>query len=675
MTQKRRARLGIRPRRGSPTVESSYSYMTPAQFHSDIPGTFSIRTLLNYFVKPAPPLGSNQEVSRRLTKNDYFDPAEELKVSLGSPKKSYKFFQRPNSVYNILRYEIFKEYHLERSLVFTLWPDHLSELAHELALSLSKDECVTHFSEFALRDVSGVTDLFDLKRTLSMMMNFLDVFTKKRKSVSVYIDADLVEQLSISSLIVSQTYVLRRHVMEGTRWLSFSFLLRGCLNDANDVPSIVLFGIWVVICKSSNFMLNNTEAMIAIFDHFFDCISRPAISQYVQKDRLDLQHTDEFKAIARVWTLIKLSETEINILNGHGCSQHKFPTLRETIQPNKALIDHLFSKSLKDFTSLYSRFHVILYIGTRYFGRFEAAPVRELIYSYLKLHQAVNELDSEISQSLEVNICHGKDISLLPAEYFDLLANMIFLKHFYTRFMLFVKLEKRNFPSMRFAHYVSNLICLFNWIFYLADIKEVPLDRIISSIFDRAYFVDIQLFYCCCGLQAIFVALLKHFTASDTAHLTVDINFLVKVVKSSMNRALKSMKSSRYSGVPIISQMLRIIDGVKTYAEEKTDRVETFEDFIADILNFLSDQVWESFVMIWFGNHNVCHTHLGLIWRIASFLLTNGSDPIYVHSGFYLDTNFFRQFEHLVDLYRFTADEVDQYMEHVVDAAGLKEGL
>lgn len=672
LTQKRRARLGVRHTRGSPPTESSDS------FNSDISSTQTLsdthKSLIDS-IKPDYPTypdlfsNSNQVVWRQLTKADDLNPSRELKVSLGSPKNSCKFFQRPETVHNILKYAFFKEYHRNRSQEFTLWPQHLSNLANELALSISKDECVTHFSEFGLRDVSGVTDLFDLSKTLSMMINFLDVFSKIKVSASIYIDADLVEQLSVSSLLVSQTYVLRGNVTEGSRWLSFSLLLRGSLNDPSDIPSVVLFGIWVVICKTSNFMFNNTEVMIATFDRFFACMSRPQIARYVQRDCLHLQDTDYFKAIARVWVLIKLSETEINYLNGHGCSQQKYLTLQQTIQPNKVLIDHLFSQSLKNFKALDSRFHAILYIGTRYFGRFEAAPVRELIYSYLRFHQEVNELDVEISESLELKIHRAKGITLLPVEYYDLLISMVFLKYFFTRLMLFVKLEKKNFPSLRFAHYVSNLICMFNWVFHLADTKEVPLDRVVSNIFDRAYFIDIQLFFGCCGIQAISVAVLKHFTSNNMERMTVDVNYLIEAITSSMNRAFECFKSSRYSGIPIISQMLPIIEGLRTYSKKAVVGVETLEEFIADILSFLGALAWDSFVLIWFGNHHVCHNHLSLLWRIASFLQTNGSNPIFVHPKFCIDTNFFRQFESLVNLFRFTADHVEQYMEHVVDAA------
>lgn len=674
LTQKRRARLNVRPRRRSSAVDSSDSFssdISPTQNNSDslfgVHDPLKLRLSVN---DPNLPLSSNQVVWKRLTEIDTSSSNDRLKVTLGLPKHTYEFFQRPKSVFNILKYAFLAQYHLSRSQMFTLWPDYLSKLARELALNITKDECITHFSEFGLRDVSGVTDLFDLKVTLSMMINFLEVFSKKRNAVSICIDADLVEQISISSLIVSQAYVLRGNVKEGNRWLSFSYLLRSCLDKAYDVPSVVFLGIWVVICKTSNFMFNNADAMTTIFDHFFDCMSHPDIAQYVQKDSLNVQHTSHFKAIARIWIIIKLSETEINSLNGHGCSQHKYEALQLTILPSKSLISQLFEQSLKGFKSLSSRFHVILYVGTRYFGRFEPTSSREIIRSYLKLHQELNDLDIEISQSLERNIRPGKGISYLPAEYYDLLTNMLFLKYCCTRLLLFVKLERLYFPSLRFAHYVSNLICLFNWVFNLADAKNVSLDRIFSSIFDRAYFVDIQMIYSSCGSQAIFVAVLKHFTAGDTAKLTIDTNYLLSVITSSMNRALDAIKSNRYSGIPILSQMLIIIERLKSYAIEESVGIETFDEFIAEILKFLGDQDWNSLILIWFGNHQVGRSHIYLLWRIASFLSQNGSNPICIYNNFCIDTDFFRKFEDLVDLFRFDAEEVEQYMEYVVDAAG-----
>lgn len=593
-------------------------------------------------------------------------PREPKVLSLCQPREIPNLVNRPSSFPNIQNYAFLKEYHHSCSQIYHRIPERVSNIAITLGKSITQELVFESFSNFSLREVSGVMDLIILDDLLIVLLNFMTYSRAVHPAELHLIDAKLIEHLSVSSLILSQNLILRGDLDLGRLWLAFSYLLRELLGVSTNLPSIISYGVWVLICKTPNLMLLNSLPITSDFDLFFTWVSQqPLISKYFQKNYTGFENNDIFKAAARTWALIKMAEIEVNILGTNGSSQYKFEALQLTIQPDKLLLTTLFSSYLDKQNSYCSRFCLMLYSCSRYFGRFDLSTSREVIFSYLLLHQEINDYDEGIERSLKQSLRSAHNSLGFPSELYDLLLNLILLKHFFTRVLLFLKLERSYFPSLRFAQYVTNLMCMFNWFFYISETYGLSLEVVFSSAMDRAYFVDVVLLHLCCGCQASFICIFKGFI-SGSDETQIDTGYLVHEVSKSMDRALKVLQHLKYSKVTIISEVLAVINSFLAFTKYSKNSFENFADFQVSLQTFMNEK-WDSFVAIWFGNTTTCTNHLHQLWRMAAFIKSNGRKSIPICDDLALDTRFFHNFENSLEPFRFSKELLERYMRDVVD--------
>lgn len=591
-------------------------------------------------------------------------------IQFFAPSQRLQFVKREQHFSNIQEYSFLKNYHKHCSLIWILLPKQKSVPAFRLGRSITRDSIITLVSEFATRDVSGVVDLIDIEEILLVAVNFSDYCDTKDEESLWRIDVNRIEILSLASLIFSQGFLFLGDLVNGRAWLSLSCDLRLTITDSADIANVISLGIWTLLYKTPSLMANNIPSIVRAFDKFFARVAQfPKVAKYFTKDE-DTNEIEIYNSAARVLVLIKTAETEVNALGLNGSLQRNYRALRNTVQPDRDVLKKLFTSEVDQPISYDSRFHIMLYVCGRYFRRFEKieAP-RDLIHSYLLLHQEVGELDSKVSERIRLNLASNQDISKLSSQFYDLLMNLLLLKFFFIRLLVFVKLEDTYFPSLRFAHYVTSLMCVFNWILHLGFITKLPLEIVFEKATESSYFVDIMLLYLCCGFQAVFLAVFTNFSASNSNQSTIDISYLNGVISRSMTKVLRALSHVRYSQIGIISHMLEAIQQLCSYISLGRAQDMGPEEFIQDLRLFMTPENWDTLISNWFGGLLVCKDHIHLLWRLASFIKLNKSQAIYITRSFFLDTKFFFQFEHLPDPIRFPPKVIDSYLQDVVDRA------
>lgn len=596
--------------------------------------------------------------------NEAFILGDLQKVTFSYPKQICHFRKRKAHFENIQEYAPLRTHRWSASQQFLVLLPESSHLAFRLGRRLSKEKLTELFTSFGLRDVSGIIHLMNLEEIASVLLNFVD-FCLCQQEHSIYVDVNLVQQLSLGSCILSQGFIFEGDAPLGREWLNLSSKLLESLETPTKIADIVYFGIWVLAFKTPNMMLNEIQRIVTSFHALYDLVCQsPQILLYFEPNMSWNNLLSE--AAARTWIETKMSETEINVLGIEAPFHPKADLLRRTIQPEEFVLQNLFKTDNFDDGRYCSRTHLVLFVCSRYFGRFkDGATPRELIFSYLLLHQEVNDIDSKVSASLRR--FSNLELLNLTTEFSDLMTNLIMLKYFAIRLLLFVKLERPYFPSLRFAHYVTNLMCIFNWSFQIAQDKALPLSKVFERILKSAYFADIMLFYFCCCFQSIFLCVFTHFKG-NAQETTIDINYLVEAVSKSNSQVLQAVRALEYSKIEIIARLLEVIDSLCAYRTGCTT-VFTFHEFYNNLQLSMDPESWNNLVLLCFGCQQVCKTHMNLLWCLASHVQRLGTKDIYITKSMQLNTSFFQTFEDLVEPFRFSKGVVDAYMDDVVNIA------
>ncbi|RKP29902.1 hypothetical protein METBISCDRAFT_23799 [Metschnikowia bicuspidata] len=604
-------------------------------------------------------------------------------------------------------------------------PVSLSSMAQRLVLNMAPDALSDIFAEYSLRDVSGVADVVSLEDMYCAFDAFASCYARCTVDRRLHLKRDLLEQLSLGALVVSQKLILDHDTAAGEEWLEFSVALRSLVPDPTDIVSTIAYGVWVLVAKTPYFMLGQVHRIANLFGLFYAHVAQaPDIVRYFQMSPL-LETNQLHKSAARTWVLIKITELEVSLLGANGSLQHKFPALNDTFQPDYVLLNVLFATHSERPGPCHSRFHLMLYQCSRYFGRFQHAQTsRQLILAYLLLHQEFTTAMLRISQLLTflmrcrnsetflgsqagtelelpsqvyhmapgfpdpanpiVSIPIGLATRFGPApeidpandssrkdlvpthstEFCDLMLNLAMLRFFFTRLLIFIKLERSYFPSLRFTHYVTNLMCMFNRVFHLAETRGLLVAEF-ETLFRKAYFADILLQYLCCGFQAIFLCVFMNFADDRSFELTVDPSFLVSCISKSLHLALSALRQLPVTRISIIAGVVDFVDNLCAYTASNA-RESCFDEFYAGLEKHILPANQTILFEIFFGSPQMCKTHLSLLWFLGQHVITNGARPIPITRTLHIDTAFFKQYEHLLEPFGISEAIVAAYMEDVV---------
>ncbi|WPK24741.1 hypothetical protein PUMCH_002030 [Australozyma saopauloensis] len=546
---------------------------------------------------------------------------------------------------------------------FYLFTQSQSRTAEMMGQLLTQSEISQLFTQFSQRNAFTATKLINPDKLLSMFLKFASFCSRVSPLHNQwYINKTLIRYLSFATLIISQSLILDGLRDSGMQWLEFSLdLARDYFVEA-DLNELITKGIWLHLAKPSYIMNNQISKFIQELKKFEALVcNRHALVPFEDSLKSIGEGGEDHRMVSKLWMSYKIAETEISEL---GCKQ-MFRPLQNAFSLFSKLAE-TFDISQLDQTP-YSRLFVTIFICSRYFNRFDNHPTRtKFIYSYLLLYQEVSELDWVVSQNLIQRSAQEDFEEQLLSETGRRAMNLFMLKHFFTRLLLVVKLEQGYFPSLRFAQYVTNLMCVFNWAFHIADKVGMCLEQVFQMLMEKAYFIDVMLLYLCCGFQTIFICLMGQFCASSPRTLTIDLNYLCDAVEKSWTKSFNALKNLKYVNVRIISVITTVVEDLRSCTWQETTAKSTFDEFYESLQLKIKSENWKAMVMIWFGSSQVCRTHFHQLWRLGAFIEENGSKKFMITKTFAIDTSFFKQYERLLEPFRFSKELLDSYMRDVV---------
>lgn len=474
-------------------------------------------------------------------------------------------------------------------------------------------------------------------------------------------DAYSLQQLLLVCAVLAFGHVMLGRVAAAREALLLSHELR-LLAAPVLLADYVHYGTWVLMWKAPYNFLNEHARYAALVHEYLvllsQCDDAVAVLHQTQPAQPD---SEQFLALARVWTLFKIAETEIAVFHLQGLMQFAFSTLQHTIQPDADTLRRVYGFPRKP-PHVFTPFNYTMFCLLRFFRRFESAQApQDFIFRYLTLYL-------EIAAALQPRVDAMLDECVPPspqavARHALTLGSALINNYMSVRWLSLVRADAPHFPSMRFAHYVSLLICCFNWPNYVADHCDGATAYVLDAIATGSHTDTVVHTYKVFPLQALFLAVLAQFDPHLAPDLTVSLDYLYRAVHALFAKTLPRWRDVRpYCDIPVVAATIGVADALLKFAETPAVHATLPHELSDMIAAALGPECWANLICILFGVVENFNNHTAQLWRLVQYIRDNGQKPIPVTWHILLDTEFFLRYESAFAPFSFTATDVEEYM-------------
>lgn len=455
--------------------------------------------------------------------------------------------------------------------------------------------------------------------------------------------------------------VSERAISRSEDWLALLELLATGLDHKSWEDGLFLI-IHVMLTKSTLTALAQFDRVSAGIRRVFAAIAQNALFvRMVHQDyqKLPTEMAEKFAVLARCWTYTKLVETEVLVLQAETLFQFEHPQLNDSIQPDRALIKWLYD--INPDVPLHGCliYHIGLIASSLFFRRFENCKTpKDISRAYLTLYSDFCSSAFLAAQSLFVAE-DDRELVLAVKAHKNLLASMLKVSFICVRWLLIIRAEPNKFVTLRFAHYVTTLLLMFNMLF---AINDAGLPEIVQeALQSRAQLNTVLDLYNMLSLQALFVAVMKNFTRQSTVHWGLDLQYLVATITATYTRARLFLESFQpYASFPVAIGLLETSEALINMRINGDETALGFFDHLADVMD---KPTWKTFVLSVFGLELTGRGYVEQLWRFGHATCWHAEKPMMITRTLVLDTAFLRQFERSYRGFWFSHQHVEEYLE------------
>lgn len=456
--------------------------------------------------------------------------------------------------------------------------------------------------------------------------------------------------------------VSKRAVSRSEDWLALLDLLAAGLDQKSWEDGLFLI-VHVMLTKSTLMALAQFDRLSADTRRVFAAIAQNAlfVRMVHQHDyqMLPPEKAEKFAVLARCWTYVKLVETEVLVLQAETLFQFEHPQLNDTIQPDRALIKWLYD--IDPDVPLHGCliYDIGLIASSLFFRRFENCKTpRDISHAYLTLYSEFCSSAFLAAQALFV-AADDRELVLAVKAHKNLLAAMLKVSFICVRWLLIIRAEPNKFVTLRFAHYVTTLILMFNMLFAIND-AGLP-ETLYEALQSRAQLNTVLDLYNMLSLQALFVAVMKNFTRQSTFHWGLDLQYLVATIRASYTRARLLLGSFQpHASLPVAVGLLEASEALMNVRYNDDETAMGFFDHLA---NSMDKATWKTFVLSVFGLELTGRGYVEQLWRFGHATCWHAEKPMMITKTLVLDTAFLRQFERSYRGFWFSRQHVEEYLE------------
>lgn len=457
--------------------------------------------------------------------------------------------------------------------------------------------------------------------------------------------------------------VSKKAVLRCNEWLTLLSVLVKAL-DQSTWEDAVFSIVHVILLKTTLMALAQFERVAREFRKLFRAISQNTLFLLLVHEleylKLPPDRAEEFAVLARCWTYIKLVETEALVLQAETLFQYEHAELKDTIQPDRDLVKWLYGIDPEHPPLTLLIYDTGLIASSLFFRRFEnCTSPREISYAYLTLYSefcAGNRLAAEAL----FNAMENNDMILAVRSNKSLLGAILKVSFICVRWLLIIRAEPNKFVTLRFAHYVTTLMLMFNPLFAILD-SDISSQTLMSSLQNWAQLNTVFDLYNMLTLQALFIAVMKNFTKESTTHWGLDLQWLVDTIKASYSRGRKMLDNVQpYVTLPLASALLLASESLVKMNCHDNHTAQSFYDQITQIID---RPTWNTCVYSLFGLELTAVNYVEQLWRFGEVTKFHGPSPMKITQTLVLNTAFLREFEKSLRGFWFSRRHVEEYLE------------
>lgn len=461
-------------------------------------------------------------------------------------------------------------------------------------------------------------------------------------------------------------------VLEGWNLLLLTLHSRLWKNDR--LADVLYLMAWVMVRQV--YLVGQTE-----YDAFCELLQQTVIflfqnrdfAGYVRERERHQPYPDSplFQAISRVWLFMRILELEVPRFLRWQMNE-AFNLLLTSLAPHRKAVEavyrHRYVGDQEYFLTLASYY----YRHTN-----ETKTIVDLIHSYYLLYcdayqmmdTQLNDLDSRLAAPIYVE--QEWDVTVV-------VRNQLILSLF-VRWLTFIRIESRYFPSLRYASYLTTQLNLF-----LASLRMDNRMRAASDG-NRGFFEKIgdhglfflRAYYHCLVCQGVLLAVVANFLPAE--HLGVEV--------ADTAISFQYVFSECYTTYREVAQRLQRAVERSPLALEKTPEFRTTLRLIDVMLTLVKDlllaprhsftqltvyieqgidniEIWQHLHRAFFGLEKVFVEYVEKVWDLFEFVDNNGSRPIPITEHLVFD-------QHMLELVKgrsrgitLTPEIVESFVEH-----------
>lgn len=454
--------------------------------------------------------------------------------------------------------------------------------------------------------------------------------------------------------------VSKRAISRTQDWLALLDLLAAGLDFKSWEDGLYLI-VHVMLTKSTLMALAEFDRVSADARRVFAAIAQNSLFvRMLHQDyqKLPPEKAEKFAILARCWTYTKLVETEVLVLQAETLFQFEHPQLNDSIQPDRALIKWLYNID-PDLPLHGCLLYDMGLIGSSlFFRRFDNCKTpRDISHAYLTLYSDFCASAFLIAQSLFV-AADDRELVLAVKTYKNLLAAILKVSFICVRWLLIIRAEPNKFVTLRFAHYVTTLILMFNMLFAIDD---AGLPETLHEALQRAQLNTVIDLYNMLSLQALFIAVMKNFTRQSTVHWGLDLHYLVATIRASYTKARLLLSNLQpYASFPV---SIGLLEASEALINVRFTGDETALGFFDHLSETMDKPTWKTFVLSVFGLELTGRGYVEQLWRFGHATCWHAEKPMMITKTLVLDTAFLRQFERSYRGFWFSRQHVEEYLE------------
>ena len=347
--------------------------------------------------------------------------------------------------------------------------------------------------------------------------------------------------------------------------------------------------------------------------------------------------TTEFHIIGRLWLLFRLVELEVPRIQRWQVSD-SFKLLLTSIVPHKEAAEAIFRYPY----SYVINQEFIMKLASYYYKRTrKAKTIIDLIRSYhllytdayMMLNEELNDLDSRLAANNYVE---------QPGDGALVIKNQLTLS-FFVRWLSFIRMETRYFPSLRYASYLTSQINLFDLALRFDNQLQATSDgtRTFFEGLMNGSLYYIRIFYHCLVCHGMLLLVLVNFLPAE--HLGIDISitaidyqWVFDECYTSYNeitlRLWKALKqcplhlgctSEFQTTWQVITTIRSLVDELLQAPRDSFTQLVTYIDESMD-----NTEVWQHLHRAFFGSELVFVEYVEKLWDLFEYIENNATKSI-----------------------------------------------